>query len=352
MRNKLQTSLKLFKRYFQTNSELKVGILGVPFEKGGLPPPGVENGPTAIRRSGLLERLEEIEGKLNIKDYGNVSYEIPKDLQQEQVPNMKSYSHFAACNYEVSKAVEKIIKEGRVCVTLGGDHSLGVGTVDGHIKAKDGNVCLLWVDAHADINTNKTSTSGNVHGMPLAILAKELSDYWPYLPGMDWQKPVLSLRNVAYIGLRSVDPYERLLIDKLGITAFGMEDIENHGISTLVDMALNKIDPQKKKSIHVSFDIDSLDYLEAPSTVLPVRGGMTLREGIQLLEMIYRTGRLGALDLVEVNPNVGTDHEVTRTVEAAISIIMAGLGHSRRGLRPKEADTLPLQTFPPTRSVI
>lgn len=348
---KLKTSFHIFKRCFQTNPELKVGILGVPFDMGQTKP-GVANGPAAIRRLGLFERLEEIEGKLHIKDYGDVFYETPKYLQHEEVPNMKAYGHVAACNYEVSKAVEKIIKEGRVCVTLGGDHSLGVGTVDGHIKAKDENVCVLWVDAHADLNTNKTSTSGNVHGMPMALLAKELSDYWPYLPGMDWQKPVISLRNVAYIGLRSVDSYERLVIDKLGITAFGMEDIENHGISTVVDMALNRIDPEHKKSIHVSFDIDSLDSLEAPSTGTSVRGGMSLREGIQLMEMVYRTGRLGALDLVEVNPNLGTEQEVTRTVDAAINIIMAGLGHSRRGLRPKDVDTLPLQTFPPTRHVI
>lgn len=125
---------------------------------------------------------------------------------------------------------------------------------------------MLWIDAHADLNTNKTSPSGNVHGMPMALLASELADYWPYLPGMDWQQPVMSIRNVAYIGLRSVDSYERLVIDKLSITAFGMEDVENYGINTVVNMALDRIDPERRKSIHVSFDIDSLDSLEAPST--------------------------------------------------------------------------------------
>lgn len=351
MRGKLKNAAKIFKRYFNSNPDFKVGIVGVPFDMGQAKE-GVGNGPATIRKLGLLERLGEIEGKLEIKDYGDVSYQIPKNLKGEHVPNMKSYAHVAACNYEVSKAVEKIIKDGRICVTLGGDHSLGVGTVDGHIQAKGEEVCVLWVDAHADLNTNRTSSTGNVHGMPMALLARELSDYWPYLPGMDWQKPIISLRNVAYIGLRSVDSYERLVIDKLGINAFGMEDVENYGISTVVDMALNKIDPEKHKSIHVSFDIDSLDSLEAPSTGTSVRGGMTLREGIQLMEMIYRTGRLGAFDLVEVNPNLGTEQEVIRTVDAAIHIIMAGLGHSRRGHRPKHVDTLPLQTFPPTRHVI
>lgn len=143
---------------------------------------------------------------------------------------------------------------------------IGVATVDGHIRAKSENIALLWIDAHADLNTNKTSSTGNTHGMPVALLAKELSDYWPYLPGMDWQKPVISIRNVAYIGLRSVDSYERLIIEKLGINAFGMEDIERYGIDTILNMALDRVDPDRNKSIHVSYDIDSLDTLEAPST--------------------------------------------------------------------------------------
>ncbi|XP_050307410.1 arginase, hepatic [Anthonomus grandis grandis] len=345
MKLKLPSLVQLSKRCFHSKETLKVGILGVPFDKGQ-GKKGVADGPSVIRKGGLIERIQEI-GSLEIKDYGDISYTIPENLQRETVPNMKEYMHIATCNHELSKRVQQIINDGKLCVTLGGDHSLGIGTVDGHIKAKNENVCVLWVDAHPDLNTNKTSSSGNVHGMPLAILAKELSDYWPYLPGMDWQKPVISLRNIAYIGLRSVDSYERLVIDKLGINAFGMEDIENYGISTVVDMALNKIDPVKDKSIHVSFDIDSLDTLEAPSTGTSVRGGMTLREGIQLMEMIQRTGRLGAMDLVEVNPSIGSEQDVKRTVDAAIHIIAAGLGYSRRGIRPQNTQTLPLQTFPP-----
>ncbi|XP_066138595.1 arginase, hepatic [Euwallacea fornicatus] len=342
MQTKLIRGFELLKRKLHTNdSSIKVGILGVPFDKGQAKK-GVANGPSVIRQMGLIERLEEIENKLDVKDYGDISYKIPPDLKNENIPNMKEYAHIASCNYEVSKTVKSILSRGRICVTLGGDHSLGLGTVDGHIKAKDENVCVLWVDAHGDLNTNKTSSSGNVHGMPMALLVKELSDYWPYLPGMDWQRPIISLRNIAYIGLRSVDSYERLIIDELGINAFGMEDIENYGISTVLDMALNKIDPEREKSIHVSFDIDSLDSLEAPSTGTAVRGGMTLREGIQLMEMVHRTRRLGALDLVEVNPFIGSEQDVKKTVDAAIYIIAAALGHSRRGLRPRNIHTLPL----------
>lgn len=283
-----------------------------------------------------------------IHDYGNVAYKVLD--RHESIPNMKEYNEMVSCNKEVSRKVEQLLRDGHICLTLGGDHSIAVGTVDGHVKAKQ-EICILWIDAHADLNTNKTSDSGNIHGMPLAILASELSDYWPYLPGMDWQKPVISLRNLAYIGLRSVDPYERMVIDKLGITAFGMADVEEHGIHSVIEMALRAIDPDKTRSIHVSFDIDALDTLEAPSTGTSVRGGLTLREGIHLMEMVHDTGRLSAMDLVEVNPDLGTEQDVKKTVDAAIQIISAAFGNNRRGMQLRDA-TLPLQTFPPTRPPI
>lgn len=197
--------------------------------------------------------------------------------------------------------------------------------------------------------------------MPVALLARELSDYWPYLPGMDWQKPIMSIRNVAYIGLRSVDRYERLIIEKLGITAYGMEDVEKYGINTVLNMVFDKLDPDRTKLIHVSFDIDALDTLEAPSTgtsgkkiiieltintqCILVRGGLTLREGVHIMEYVYRTGRLSAMDLVEVNPSIGTERDVSNTVEAAVHVILAAFGYNRRGQKPTTPLELPLQTF-------
>ncbi|KAG5889604.1 hypothetical protein JTB14_024025 [Gonioctena quinquepunctata] len=117
-------------------------------------------------------------------------------------------------------------------------------------------------------------------------------------------------------------------------------------------MALDRIDPEKKRSIHVSYDIDSLDTLEAPSTGTSVRGGLTLREGIKIMEMVHNTGRLGAMDLVEVNPSIGTEQDVKKTIDAAIHIILAAFGYNRRGVQSSNAPTLPLQTFPPTRQTI
>lgn len=162
---------------------------------------------------------------MDVKDYGNLKYKAQELTGPE---NMAHLGEVSACTFKLSELVQEIMKENNNVVTLGGDHSVGIGSIDGHVKAK-GNVAVLWIDAHADLNTNKTSDSGNVHGMPVALLTSELSDYWPHLPGMDWQQPMLSIRNVAYIGLRSVDKYERLVIEKFGITAYGMEDVERYG---------------------------------------------------------------------------------------------------------------------------
>jgi len=300
---------------------------------------GVGSGPEAFRKLGLIEQLRGL--GCDVKDFGDVTYEQIEGLT---VKNMTALGHIAACQKEVSDSVIRILNEGRMCLTIGGDHSCGIGTIDGHVKAK-GNIALLWVDAHADLNTNATSPTGNVHGMPVALLAKELSDYWPYLPGMEWQQPRLSLRNIAYIGLRDVDPYERLAIDKFAITAFGMEDVVRYGITDVINMALRRIDPNNNLPLHVSFDIDSLDVLEAPSTGTPVRGGLSLREGIQIMEESYKTQRLSAVDLVEVNPKLGSPADVKITLEAAMHIIRAAVGYNRRGHSPENATDLPRKTF-------
>ncbi|XP_045761169.1 arginase, hepatic isoform X1 [Maniola jurtina] len=318
----------------------KVGIIGVPFEKGQKKY-GVSVAPAAVRSAGLIDQLKEIHG-LDIKDYGDV--EIPNRDEPVDVENMSHLPLVSAANKNLSVKVSQVLKEGRVAVTIGGDHSIGVGTVDGHYKVNE-DMILIWVDAHADINTNKTSESGSVHGMPVALLVKELSDYWPYLPTMDWQVPQFSIKNLGYVGLRSVDEYERLAIEKYDVPAFAMEDIEEYGIKKSINHILQKLDPDGTKPIHVSFDIDSLDSLEAPSTGTSVRGGLTLREAIKLMEIIYATGRLRAIDLVEINPALGNDTDRKRTIEAGLCILKAGLGFSRRGTMPRGVLDLPVQTF-------
>ncbi|XP_014370617.2 arginase, hepatic [Papilio machaon] len=336
-------SVKLFIRMMsqaQKWEPLKnVGIIGVPFEKGQKKY-GVSVAPAAMRSAGLINHLQTIDG-LDVKDYGDIDTTTTE--AEVKVDNMSHLSQVSACNKKLSERVSQVLKDGRVAVTIGGDHSIGVGTVDGHYKVNQ-DMILIWVDAHADINTNKTSGSGSVHGMPVALLVKELADYWPYLPTMDWQVPKFSIKNLGYIGLRSVDEYERLAIEKYKVPAFAMEDIEEHGIRKSIQHILNVLDPEMKKPIHVSFDIDSLDALEAPSTGTPVRGGLSLREAINLMEIIHATGRLRAIDLVEINPALGNDYDRKRTIEAGLCVLKAALGFSRRGTAPRGVLDLPVQT--------
>ncbi|KAK3913244.1 Arginase, hepatic [Frankliniella fusca] len=351
------------RRFASRDVTQKIGILGVPFDKGQTDQ-GVSAGPGAIRGAGLVEALRSLGH--DVQDFGDVSYDSVPDLVGPE--NMDKYQHVAVCMREVSSLARRIQSEGRICLALGGDHSVTIGTVDATVNAHE-DVAVIWVDAHADLNTPATSPSGSAHGMPVALLAKDLADYWPYLPGMDWQVPKLPLSNLAYIGLRSVDEYERLTMEKFNICAFGMQDVESLGITGTVELALRHVDPYKRRAIHLSFDIDALDALEAPSTGTPglqaaglqaaglqawqhvyhsggagsvaVRGGLTLREGIHIMEKVHETGRLAAVDLVEVNPALGSARDVSTTLQAALQLLVAAFGHSRLGNMPR-AQELPL----------
>uniref|UniRef100_A0A1B6M1L0 Arginase n=1 Tax=Graphocephala atropunctata TaxID=36148 RepID=A0A1B6M1L0_9HEMI len=318
----------------------KIGVIGVPFSKGQANDEGVGKGPEVLRKGGML--LELIKLGHNVRDYGDINCE-EFDSPPESDPlqkKMKDFTEVAQCNHQVSKKVQEMFADDSKVLLLGGDHSVVVGSVDAHVRSK-GDLGLIYVDAHADLNTADTSPSGNIHGMTVALLVKEFNDYWPYLPGMDWQKPELSVNNLAYIGLRSVDKFERLLLDKYSITAFGMAEVEKYGIHKVTEMALDKVDPMGTRSLHVSFDIDSLDTLEAPATGVPVRGGLSLREGIHIMEIVHNTGRLNAMDIVEVNPILGHQRDIKKTVQAAIHVVKAAFGFSRLGNVPKNTSDIP-----------
>nr|CAD7442857.1 unnamed protein product [Timema bartmani]CAD7453128.1 unnamed protein product [Timema tahoe] len=244
----------------------------------------------------------------------------------------------------VSSNVQDILSEGRVSVTLGGDHSISIGTIDAHMKSR-GPVAVIWVDAHGDINTPDTSPSGNIHGMPLAVLSKELVDYWPDLPVFSWLNRSLSVRNIAIIALRDVDREERAIMDKFSIATYSMHHIDKLGVVNVVQEALSRIDPTSSLPLHISFDIDSLDPLEAPSTGTAVRGGITLREGIQLIEEVYNTGRLSAFDMTEVNLRLGNIRDSQLTLEAAKHLLRAVFGHQRRGDLPNETLISKLKSY-------
>ncbi|GIY31589.1 arginase-1 [Caerostris darwini] len=301
-----------------------IGILGAPFNKGQ-PKEGVDKAPDALRKYGLIKQLQKLD--LDVKDYGNLLFENYSDSS-----NNESLAVGSAC-HKVSNNVKNILLDGRKCVTIGGDHSLGMGTVHGHAQVHD--VCVLWIDAHPDINTSHTSPSGHIHGMPCSFLIKELKKYKNSLPGFEWLNPCVKKSNMAFIGLRDIDPPEKLILTKENILHFTMHHIDKLGIFEVINRALEGINPTGKLSLHVSFDIDSIDKMLTPSTGTPVIGGLTVREALSIAEEVSNLDFFRALDLVEINPTLGTKEQIENTLSIGALVVKTFLGYSRHGRIPK-----------------
>lgn len=309
----------------------KVGIVGVPLCKGQ-PRMGTELGPLAIREGGLIKKLTNL--GLEITDYGDLDFE---DHEQHEHDNTKNPMSVAAASEKIADMVTDVVKSGKTCLNLGGDHSMAIGSIFGHARAEP-NVCVIWVDAHADINTPLTSESGNIHGMPLSFLVKELESCLPTMPGFDNIKPCISAKDIAYIGLRDVDPGERYIIEQHDICCFSMQEVDKYGIKEVMERALQAVDPRGERMIHLSFDVDALDPTLTPCTGTPVHGGLSLREGSYIAEELANTGRLSVVDIAEVNPNLGNKLELDKTVSMTMEIIQRCFGHRRQGNYPKGYD--------------
>ncbi len=246
---------------------------------------------------------------------------------------MKNPLAVSAVTQKLSEQVYSHAKEGRCVLNLGGDHSIDVGSIAGTAKAirerLDREMAVIWVDAHCDINTPETSGSGNIHGMPVAFLSGLAKDDRPDVFGWLKKEHLISLKKLVYIGLRDVDRGEKLILRENNIKAFSMHDIDRHGIGRVMEMALGWIG--NDTPIHLSFDVDALDPLYAPSTGTPVRGGLTLREGDFIAECVHESGCLVAMDLVEVNPTLEPgidDIGAQQTVRSGCSLVRCALGES------------------------
>ncbi|KAJ8289654.1 hypothetical protein GJAV_G00003770 [Gymnothorax javanicus] len=308
------------------NRAQSVAILGAPFSKGQKRR-GVEHGPKAIRDAGLVERLSNLD--YSVHDFGDLNF--PHLENDEKFMQVLFPRTVGRANQLLSTAVSGAVRAGHTCVMLGGDHSLAIGSIEGHSQQCP-DLCLIWVDAHADVNTPLTSPSGNLHGQPVAFLLKDLKDKMPNMPGFSWMKPFLSSSDLVYIGLRDVDPGEYDILKNLGIQYFTMRDIDRMGIQRVMEVTLDHLLTRKQRPIHLSFDIDAFDPSLAPATGTPVNGGLTYREGIYITEEIHNTGLLSVMDLVEVNPAQGANREaVEATAGLAVDVIASSLGQSRLG---------------------
>lgn len=331
----MQQQQPLEPRESMSSKPKSLEIIGAPFSKGQ-PRGGVEKGPAALRKAGLLEKLKETE--YDVRDHGDLAFvDVPNDSSFQIVKNPRSVGK---ANEELAGVVAEVQKNGRVSVVLGGDHSLAVGSISGHARVHP-DLCVIWVDAHTDINTPLTTSSGNLHGQPVSFLLKELKGKFPDVPGFSWVTPCISAKDIVYIGLRDVDPGEHYIIKTLGIKYFSMTEVDKLGIGKVMEETFSYLLGRKKRPIHLSFDVDGLDPAFTPATGTPVLGGLSYREGLYITEEIYKTGLLSGLDIMEVNPTLGkTAEEVKSTVNTAVALTLACFGTQREGNHKPGTDYL------------
>jgi len=296
-----------------------VAIVGCPFS-GGQGRAGVDEGPIALVQAGLIDQLKELEWSVQFG--GHHQFEDIAASNDPPISKLKRPRLVSKVCQAVATTVSAHIKDGHLPVTLGGDHSLAMGTISGTLSQHP-DACVIWVDAHADINTIETTDSGNIHGMPVSFLLGLSS-----LPEYTWLTPILKPSNIVYIGLRDVDAGERKILKEHGIKAFSMHEVDRWGIGKVVEMALDYVNPKRDKPIHLSFDVDALDPSVAPSTGTPVRGGLTFREGHYICEAVWETGLLAAFDIMEVNPYLEDAKSIAQTVAVGCSLVRSALGET------------------------
>ncbi len=294
-----------------------VRLLGVPLDLGA-GRRGVDMGPSALRLARLTPTLRELGH--TVVDLGNVEVPLPESLLDD--PAQSRWEGIADAIAATTRRTIATLASGsdsRLVVALGGDHSLAMGTVAAAKRAlgPEARLGVIWVDAHADINTPTTSATGHIHGMPVAHL---LGHGDPRFLSAWGGGALISPSDIVYIGLRSLDPPERDAIRALGITAFSMKEVDKLGIAQVAAAALSHL--TGATDLHVSFDADALDPGVAPGVGTPVRGGLTYREAHLLMELLADSGRVTSVDLVEVNPILDAGNRTAAlVVELAASLL-------------------------------
>ncbi len=274
-----------------------VHVLGVPMDLGS-GRRGVDMGPSAIRIAGLEERLRELGHQ--VVDEGDLGIKNMEELKVGDV-HARYLAEIARAAKLAAGKVERMMTKGHFPLVLGGDHSISVGTVSGiaaYCRARRKKLGLLWIDAHGDINTPDTSPSGNIHGMPVASLLGEGPDA---LTGIGGEQPKVNARNVALVGIRSLDEGEKVRLKRHGVQVHTMSDIDRSGIHRIMKKALARV-TDGTDYVHVSFDLDAVDPTVAPGVGTPVKGGLDYREAHLIMELLHDSGVMTSLEMVEVNP--------------------------------------------------
>jgi arginase len=295
-----------------------VRLIGAPTDIGA-GSRGASMGPEALRVAQLAPVLTAL--GLQVQDQGNLSG--PANPWQPAVDGYRHLAEVTAWNQAVHDAVLAALQDGQLPLLLGGDHCLAIGSISAvarHCHSTGKRLRVLWLDAHADFNTQALTPSGNLHGMPVACLCGHGPDG---LTGLAGQIPAIDPAWVRQIGIRSVDEGEKRLVHQVGLEVFDMRFIDEQGMRAAMTQVLAGLDPDTH--LHVSFDVDFLDPDIAPGVATTVRGGPTYREAQLCMEMIADTGRLASLDMMELNPAFDVRN---RTAELAVDLIASLFGKS------------------------
>lgn len=293
-----------------------ISIVGVPMDLGQ-GRRGVDMGPSAIRYAGLLERISRLGYTVN--DTGNIQVPTP-EAHSIHNNHLKYLEEIIGVSEDLAARVEDLLHKDHFPIILGGDHSIAIGSVSGVAK-KVQQLGVIWFDAHGDMNTEETTPSGNIHGMPLAV---SLGLGHSRLTRIAQFSPKVKAENVVIVGARSLDKEERTIIRQQGVTVFTMHEIDKLGMSSVMEMAI-QIASQNTEGVHLSLDLDAFDPSDAPGVGTPVLGGVTYREGHLAMEMLAKAGVVLSVDVVEVNPIL--DHE-NRTGRVAVDMVCSLLGET------------------------
>jgi arginase len=295
-----------------------IRVIGVPLDLGQSRR-GVDMGPSAVRVAGLEAKLEALGH--DVHDGGNIAVCL---AEQQGVgdPSAKYLKEITATCTDYAEAVIKALEAGETPFGIGGDHSMGAGSVSGVSEffwRRDQKIGLIWLDAHSDINSPATSPSGNVHGMPVAALM----GLWPSeLQNLYGFCPKVAPENCVIVGVRDIDLTERENVRRAGIKVFTMRDIDERGLRSVMEQAL-QLAGHGTAGYHVSLDMDWIDPEDAPGVGTPVRGGATYREAHLAMEIISDYGRMVSFEVVEVNPVID---EHNRTADLAVELACSAFG--------------------------
>ncbi len=295
-----------------------INLIGAPTDVGASVR-GAGMGPDALRVAGLAETLRAL--GFEVRDAGNLAG--PPTPWRPPVEGLRHLDEVVAWNRAVFDAVDAALGAAEVPLLLGGDHCLAVGSISAvawHARQRGKKLRVVWLDAHSDVNDAHTSHSGNLHGMPVACL---LGRGPAPLVGWSGRPEALAPGDLRFIGIRSVDAEEREAVRALGLRVFDMRHLDEHGMRTTMTEALQDID--EDTHLHVSFDVDCLDPADAPGVGTAVRGGPTYREMQLCMEMIADTGRLGSLDVMELNPALDVRNQ---TAEVVVELVASLFGQS------------------------